>query len=130
MKDHVKGFTLLEMVAVLIIIGVLSAIALPGAVTSVERCRGAEAREVLYKVYAGYQRFRDDGGSISSSDNTKWGQFGMTNPNSISARYFNYTFISAGSTAPTICRATRRGNATSYIQIALSTGAITNTSPY
>ncbi|MFA5039879.1 MAG: prepilin-type N-terminal cleavage/methylation domain-containing protein [Candidatus Omnitrophota bacterium] len=121
------GFTLVEIMLALVVIGILAGMAYSRVIAIAERSRGAEAREIIYKAYAGYQRARDDGEAIVGIDNNKWSQFGLSNPNSRPDRYFNYTFSPAGSTNPSTCRATRGGR---YIEINLATGVITNTSAY
>lgn len=52
-----KGFSLIEMVAVVLIIGILSSIALPSYRRSVERTRVAEAQTLLRAIYDSCERF-------------------------------------------------------------------------
>lgn len=52
-----KGFTLIEILAVVLIIGVLSAIAMPQYRKSIERTRVAEAKQMLPSIYDALQRY-------------------------------------------------------------------------
>lgn len=52
-----KGFTLIEILAVVLIIGVLSAIAVPQYRRSLERSRVVEAMDMLPAIYDAQQRF-------------------------------------------------------------------------
>ncbi|MFB3919360.1 type IV pilin protein [Candidatus Velamenicoccus archaeovorus] len=128
---HRWGYSLMEIMLVVIVIGILAGISVPRMLAIVERSRGAEAREILYKAYAGYQRYVDDNTStLPAADNNKWSRLGMGNPNSLSGRFFNYTFSPGSSANPTTVTATRQGIAANQISINLLTGAVTNTSPY
>ena len=60
MKRHVSnsgGFTLLELLMVVIIIAILAALALPGYYRAVERARGAEAVTLMGQLRGSGQRF-------------------------------------------------------------------------
>ncbi len=115
----------------MIVMAILASITIPRVITIVERSRGAEAREVLYKTYAGYQRYVEDNTSaLPAGDTSKWMMLGMSNPNSMTGRFFNYSFTPAGSRYPTSATATRLGIAANTMTINLATGVVTNTSPY
>lgn len=53
-----KGFTLVELLVVVLIIGVLSAIALPQYTTSIERARATEALTLMSSIRFAAERFR------------------------------------------------------------------------
>jgi len=52
-----KGFTLVELLVVVLIVGVLSAIALPQYTTAVERSRSAEALSLMSSIAESAQRY-------------------------------------------------------------------------
>ncbi len=65
MKQH--GFTLMELMIVLTIVGILAAIAVPGYQESVRKSRRAEARAQLLEVVQYMQRFYSQNDSFANS---------------------------------------------------------------
>ena len=119
------GFTLLELMMVVIIIGILASIALPGYLRAAERARAAEALQVLAAIRSSEIRFRaqDPGGlyqiAMANLDIDVPGVGG--NPPSL-----NWTFNNLGAAVPlTNATATRTGGqfATNTIEIDLDSGA-------
>lgn len=60
MKSRVSGFTLIEMVIVVAIIGILAAIAYPSYQESVRRARRADVKAVLIEASQWMERFYTD----------------------------------------------------------------------
>jgi len=130
----------MELVIVIIVIGILASISLRANFPVIERSRGAEAREILYKAYAGYRRLIIEEEVINSTNLLTWTRMGMSNPNTLARRYFNYTISSASSPNYINASTTRYGammgcsgpSATTWIAINLANGSITksNNSPY
>lgn len=121
-----KGFTLIEMAVVVIIIGILASFAVARYNWVVERPKGAEAKNILYNAFLGYRRVVTDGDSTSS---LSWTRLGMSDPNSLSTRYFNYAPWPSWA-SPSQIRATRIGNSSRWLNISLSNGAITKSFEY
>ena len=67
-----KGFTLTEILVTVIIIGVLASVTISKYTWVIERGRGAEAREVLLKSYAGFRRLMIDSETVNVSFPLSW----------------------------------------------------------
>ena len=118
------GFTLLELMMVVIIIGILASIALPQYLRAAERARAAEALTVLAAIRSSELRFRAqdaNGAYVINLANLDIDVPGVgANPPSL-----NWTFNNLGAAVPgTNATATRTGGqfATNQIQIDLDGG--------
>lgn len=87
-----KGFTLVELAVVIVIIGVLAAFGVPRFMKSVERSKAAEAFAYLSAVRAAQERYQAREGTYA--DNITKLDINMSVP-----RYFTAGAISAGGTA-------------------------------
>lgn len=121
-----KGFTLIEMIVVVIVLGILVSIAGVQYTKVVERSRGAEAKQVLLTAYAGYQRRVADEESVAWGQvNGRWDRLGMSTP---SATYFTYSWSNTAGNPRII--ALRVGDATKNITVYLANGTLVVTQPY
>ncbi|HAJ56804.1 MAG TPA: hypothetical protein DCL35_03430 [Candidatus Omnitrophica bacterium] len=128
MNDR-RGFTLIEIIVTVILIGILASVAMTQYTAFVEKSRGMEAREVLLKSYGGYQRLMIDGETVGGSNPLSWTRLGMSDPNSAAQRYFNYAPVNNWNT-PTAIRAERIGNTSRWLQMNLTTSVLTNSPEY
>ena len=117
-----KGFTLLELVVVIIIIGILATLGLTQYSRAIERSRGAEAKSILGSIrneaaahYLQFNTLTPPSGT-ETFDNSRAG-IGTANDqipgplpaNCRNTHYFNYSFNTAGATNQLIATATRCG---------------------
>jgi prepilin-type N-terminal cleavage/methylation domain-containing protein len=66
-RDGTRGFTLVELAVVVVIIGVLAAFAVPRFLSSVERSKAAEAFNYLATVHAAMERYHARQGTYAST---------------------------------------------------------------
>ena len=119
----------MEILIVVIIIGVLASVAISKYTWVIERGRGAEAKEVLLKSYAGFRRLMVDSETVNASVPLSWTRLGMSDPNTMANRFFNYTILpNANSPTAVLANTTRSGGG--WLQVDLSTGQITNSGIY
>jgi len=91
-----KGFTLLELVVVIIILGVLATLGIQQYMFMVERSRGAEARTILGQIRTTAAAYRMEKGTLTGFNNAYAGIGGNPEdiPNACAAtHYFSYTVI-------------------------------------
>ncbi len=92
MERSRRGFTLVELAVVVVIIGVLAAFAVPRFLSSVERSKAAEAFNYLSSVQAAQERYHARQGTYSAVLTDL--DIKMTTP-----KYFTTGVVAAGGTA-------------------------------
>ena len=93
MNRNERGFTLVELAVVVVIIGVLAAFAVPRFLSYVERSKAAEAFNYLSSVQAAQERFHARQGTYSSDMTTL--DIKMTTP-----KYFSGNRSTSSSVEP------------------------------
>ena len=124
-----KGFTLLEIIIVVIIIGVLASLALPRLFSTVEYSRSTEAFAAIGSIRGALERcsLKSATGSMLTCtlDNMD-----IANPANNAGSHFTYTLSGQGVGVYTIVAARNTldgGVATSVITVIQTAGAITRT---
>jgi type IV pilus assembly protein PilA len=89
------GFTLIELLVSIVIIGVLSAIALPSFLNQSAKARGSEAKATLGSINRAQQAYRFENGTFSSSIANLKGIASFTE----NGKFYNYLITGATNTA-------------------------------
>jgi len=97
MKNSNRGLTLIELLVVVIIVGILSAIAIPAYNGHVQRARRAAAKTALEQVRAAQEMWRAEKGSYST--NQAQLQTTMGAPGTTISTYYSWSFTATGAAA-------------------------------
>jgi prepilin-type N-terminal cleavage/methylation domain-containing protein len=103
---HKKGFTLLEVLIVVIIIGILASIALPQYTATIEKGKSAEATTNIGSLRTALDRYWYQ----ASAATTSIADLDIDDPNNVVNRLYNYAITANTSTATTrayVIKATR-----------------------
>ena len=131
-----KGFTLVELMIVIVIVGVLSAVALPNFLSQTNKAKGTEARSQISSIIKGASASYLEGGNskvsadiVASGTTTSCKLWGA--PATLNVTNFNYT-CSLGADNKTLTveakGGTKDGNLTNAViihDVDLSTGVVT-----
>ncbi len=124
-----QGFTLIEIVIVVIMIGMLAVMSVIRFSKEKEKSRGEEAARVLLKGYSVYHYLLDKKRQFSADNPLTWTRLDIEDPNLNKSRNFDYSILNGDSVTVSI-HANRIGQPTRSLYIDLSSGCITKTEPY
>lgn len=93
MKSLKKGFTLVELMVVIVIIGILAALAIPRFLGATNKTKAAEFKPVLKQIYTLQEAYKQE--KDAYSNDADGSDIGFDKPDSVSAR-FSYGVSSTG----------------------------------
>lgn len=104
--NNKSGFTLLEVIIVIIIVGVLASLALPRLVGTIEFSRSQEPLDVMQLIRKSVDNCSAQNNYLNYTGCTTWAQIGVTDPGTTPQTHFGYgagpTFAGAPPTSYTI----------------------------
>ncbi len=92
-----SGFTLLEIIIVIIIVGVLASLALPRFFSTVEFSRSTEALNAIGVVRKSVERCGMIADDVTGCGDTDFGEIDIDDPGLSSGAHFTYTIAITGS---------------------------------
>lgn len=121
----VKSYTLVELIAVVLIVALLVFLAFATYLNVVEKSRGAQAIPILYGIYRNIKVYRlQEDKSISGWGTTwSWQDIYLKEPQS---EYFHFHFNEASN----CIEAVRKGDPNKWIRLYLENGIVEKTAPY
>ena len=126
-----KGFTLIELMIVVVIIGILAALAIPRFMRSTTKSKQSEAKQLLKQVYTMQRAYRQEfnayclnGVTASAAAPAAFAQIGVDVM--ASARYA-YVMTSAANTFTCVATGNLDDDATNDVWQINEAGALTNT---
>jgi type IV pilus assembly protein PilE len=126
-----KGFTLIELMIVVVIIGILAALAIPRFMRSTTKSKQSEAKQILKQVYVMQRAYRQEynayclnGVTASATAPTAFARLGVDIM--ASARY-SYAMVSAVNTFTCTATGNLDDDVTNDVWTIDQTGALVNT---
>ncbi len=127
-----KGFTLIELMIVVVIIGILAALAIPRFMRSTTKSKQSEAKQLLKQVYTMQRAYRQEynayclnGVTASAAAPATFAQIGV---DVMSSARYTYVMTAAANTFTCVATANLDDDATNDVWQITDTGALTCTS--
>jgi type IV pilus assembly protein PilE len=96
-----KGFTLVELMIVIVIVGILAAVAIPKFSIAADKARASEFPTVLTGIYTNQEAYKAESGTYAPA--AGWNSISMTDPSKTAgqSKWFNYTWTTPTSSTYT-----------------------------
>jgi type IV pilus assembly protein PilE len=89
-RSNSKGFTLIELMIVVVIIGILAALAIPRFMAASAKSKTSEAQLILKQIYTMERTYKQQFDTYSAN----WADIGVEDPNAAVANH-RYTYVLA-----------------------------------
>jgi prepilin-type N-terminal cleavage/methylation domain-containing protein len=86
-KLNKKGFTLVELMVVIVIIGILAAVAIPKFSVASDKAKASEFPTVLTSIYSAEHTYQAENGNFFAAEQDSMEPFGVQIP---ASRFFSY----------------------------------------
>lgn len=126
-----KGFTLIELMIVVVIIGILAALAIPRFMQATTKSKQSEAKQLLKQVYTMQRTYRQASNPGTYGDDgvtaTAGGTFPQIGVEIMTGAAYSYVMTAAQNSFTCVATANLDDDATNDVWQIDDTGALTNT---